>query len=282
MFILVKLSSEDYEAYILSTEEEIDSFLNRFNISVTETGKLIEEKNNYIGEPNYLETLFIEYINKLIVDFPSSKEISSSTRRILEKLPDFQNQVISNPDKQLLTWYGEEYKLFRMIEVQRYKSILTGFDTVESFVNVANSVLNRRKSRAGKSLENHTAAIFSGNHLKFEEQVKTEGNRKPDFIFPDGKAYHNSQFQVGKLTFLGAKTTCKDRWRQILNEAERIPNKHLLTLQQGISPQQLDEMAEENVTLVVPQEYIKFYPVDYRERIWNVKKFIDFVKNKEI
>lgn len=77
-------------------------------------------------------------------------------------------------------------------------------------------------------------------------------------------------------TFLGAKTTCKDRWRQILNEANRIPQKHLLTLQQGISPNQLDEMEEEKVTLVVPEAYHNLYPEQYRDRLWSVQKFIQY------
>ena len=34
---------------------------------------------------------------------------------------------------------------------------------------------------------------------------------------------------------LAVKTTAKDRWRQVLVEAERVETKHLLTLQEGIS-----------------------------------------------
>ena len=49
------------------------------------------------------------------------------------------------------------------------------------------------------------------------------------------------------LTFLGEKTSCKDRWRQVLSEADRITNKHLLTLEPGISKNQTDEMRS-NIT----------------------------------
>ena len=34
------------------------------------------------------------------------------------------------------------------------------------------------------------------------------------------------------------KSTCKDRWRQVLSEADRIPNKHLFTLEAAISENQ--------------------------------------------
>lgn len=158
-----------------------------------------------------------------------------------------------------------------------------GFGNMESFVELANQVLNRRKSRAGKSLEHHISAIFDGNNITYEEQVRTEGNKKPDFIFPSGRAYHDISFPTDKLVSLASKTTCKDRWRQILNEADRLRdrNKFLLTLQQGISTQQLDEMAAERVVLVVPKPYIATYPKERQDTIWTIRKFIAYLQEKQ-
>ena len=80
-------------------------------------------------------------------------------------------------------------------------------------------------------------------------QAVTEGNKKPDFMFPSEEAYHDMTFAVEKLCTLAAKTTCKDRWRQILNEADRLrdENKYLCTMQQGISAAQMDEMQPKKV-----------------------------------
>ena len=50
----------------------------------------------------------------------------------------------------------------------------------------------------------------------------------------------------------GVKSTCKDRWRQVLAEADRITNKHLLTLETAISTNQTDEMQAKNLQLVLP------------------------------
>lgn len=145
---------------------------------------------------------------------------------------------------------------------------------------MANQVLNRRKSRAGKSLEHHLATLFNGNNLKFTAQAVTEGNKRPDFIFPSEMAYHDRSFPPDKLILLAAKTTCKDRWRQVLNEADRLRTKQkfLCTLQQGISSAQLKEMKAENVVLVVPTDYIAKFPQQYQREIWSVKKFIGYVK----
>ncbi|EJA5030400.1 hypothetical protein MU985_004932 [Salmonella enterica] len=41
---------------------------------------------------------------------------------------------------------------------------------------------------------------------------------------------------------LAYKSTCKDRWRQMLNEAVRIPDKHLLTLESSICENQTNEI----------------------------------------
>ena len=54
------------------------------------------------------------------------------------------------------------------------------------------------------------------------------------------------------LVMLGVKSTSKDRWRQVLTEADRIPQKHLCTLEAGISAKQTDEMQRQQLTLVVP------------------------------
>lgn len=51
---------------------------------------------------------------------------------------------------------------------------------------------------------------------------------------------------------LAVKTTCKDRWRQALNEANKINKIYLFTLQEGVSVAQFNEMRAEGVTLVVP------------------------------
>lgn len=91
------------------------------------------------------------------------------------------------------------------------------------------------------------------------------------------------EFSVEKLCVLAAKTTCKDRWRQILSEADRLrdQNKYLCTLQQGISSAQMDEMQAEGVVLVVPEKYISTYPKDKRDRIWTIYQFVQYVKEIE-
>jgi hypothetical protein len=283
LLILSHIGDDVYEGFVLQSDEDIENFFSEFNLTSSETNKLID-KNNLVSTEDKLLECFKFFIQKLEVDFPSSIEMAKQARMCyLNAYKISTNSIIQEPDKNILKWLDSEYELFKVIENDRYKNLLsTPFQTVTEFIEVANSILNRRKSRAGKSLEHHLADVFEISALKFESQVVTEENKKPDFIFPDSFSYNNQSFNNDKLVFLASKTTCKDRWRQILNEADRIKTKHLFTLQQGISSNQLKEMYKYDVKLVVPKPYISSFPEEFQDKIYSLKGFIEFVQRKQM
>ena len=279
LFVFTKQTDIDYSRYFLETDDEIEEFLVTFGISPTETNSLIDIQK--VSAETQEKLSIQEFINNLDVDFPASDVMSVAARAIEEKTYDHIEYIRLNPDEKIISWTNMEYTLFRALEYARYGEIITkGFQSVDEFVRVSNVVLNRRKSRAGKSLEHHLSAIFDGNCIEYSSQAVTEGNKKPDFLFPSQEAYHDHGFSVDYIVSLAAKTTCKDRWRQVLNEADRLRDKpkYLCTLQQGISGAQMDEMQAENVILVVPKPYIATYPKDRRDRIWTLARFVQYVK----
>lgn len=282
LFVMVKDSEEDYRGYLLNTDDDIGQFLDAFGLTPAETNRPL--KTDGIN-PKIREKLAIDsFIDTLKVEFPASADMSKAARNIQYQVYMNRSLAVNDPDSILLRWTEQEYTLFRAIEHARYGDIVAGgFSSVEDFVVMANQVLNRRKSRAGKSLEHHLAAIFDENKICYTAQAVTEGNKKPDFLFPSEKAYHDMTFTVEKLCTLAAKTTCKDRWRQILNEANRLreENKYLCTMQQGISAAQMDEMETEKVILVVPKAYHAAYPKEKRDRIWTLGKFVNYVREME-
>ena len=288
LLVLCKMNAEEYKGYVLSSDEDIENFLDALGLSPPETNRLIKADPDLPGDipladQPLLQQLFSKYVAKLDKSFPRTDEVANSARRLLMQAL---NQQLSDarkaPDREILRWIDAEYRLFRNIESDYYSEVISRpFKNMDSFVQIANSVLNRRKSRAGKSLEHHLDFMFRTFDLKFKDQPKTEGRKRPDFIFPGEEEYHDPSFSPGKLIFLGAKTTCKDRWRQILNEADRIKTKYLFTLQQGISSGQLKEMRLHEVKLVVPREYITAYPPEHREEISSLSDFIGYVKEKQ-
>ncbi len=279
LLIIAQEAPDDYAAFVLSTDQDIECFLTYFNLTPGTLNRLIDTSASPIGHDALGEAL--RCIAEKFNDFPSTTDIGRLARACYDTTfhikPDF---VRHDPDAILLHWFNTEYRLFRCFEDKLYRDIYQQpFSCCQDLIDFANSILNRRKSRAGKSLEHHLAAIFSANGLHYEQQVVTEGNRRPDFIFPSGKAYHDLTFHTSKLIFLGAKTTYKDRWRQILNEADRIGHKYLFTLQQGISKNQLDEMKSEHVTLVVPKAYRQCFPEASRRDIKTLSSFVEQVRS---
>lgn len=279
LFVFTKQAEDDYSGYILELEEDIEEFLDTFGISSTQTNCLF----GVDGVPlDRRESIAINnYIKGLEAEFPETGAMSKAAQQIANEVYNHVEYLSTNPDKKIIEWTNMEYSLFRAIEQSRYGNVVNaGFSTVEEFVKLANSILNRRKSRAGKSLEHHLEAIFDANDIRYTSQAVTEGNKRPDFIFPSQEAYQDMNFATDKLVSLAAKTTCKDRWRQVLNEANRLrdKDKFLCTLQQGVSPAQMDEMKEEQVILVVPKPYISCYPKDRQDRIWTVSRFVKYVK----
>ena len=281
LLVLAQQDEENFDAWVLSTEEDIDGFLSYYSLSPEDTNKVIQKVEEERPDEVLYEALsdFISQIH----DFPETTMMAKTARDCYNqafKLND--DKIAAKPDDVLLKWVDTEYTLFRMVEQKVYMPIIgKPFKDVPSFVDLANKILNRRKSRAGKSLEHHLASVFDASKIVYEEQVITEENKRPDFIFPDGQCYHNFSFPDALLVSLAAKTTCKDRWRQVINEADRIPEKHLFTLQPTISKNQLREMTDEKVHLVVPRDYIKNYPVEYRSSIIDLSQFIGFVREKE-
>lgn len=204
--------------------------------------------------------------------FPSGLEI---VQKALELCPDNGRSV----DERLMQRRDCEYALFLSLEEALVMPRLAeGFGTVQAFIDYAQSVLQRRKARAGRSLELHLRQIFveeglvEGRHFAY--QPETESGKRPDFIFPSETAYKDPYFSAQGLAMLAVKTTCKDRWRQVLNEAARIPHKHLFTLQEGVSENQFDEMTQAGIQLVVPASLHPKYPQAVQTHLLTLESFL--------
>lgn len=283
LLIICKKGKNEYEAFVLQKDDEIEDFFAALNLSVNDTNKIIP-KQFQISAEDRMYQCFIAYLKSLDIEFPSTQYLSSNARRCYNNAFDINPKaILDDPDGRLLNWLDAEFQLFKTIESDRYSErIKTPFSNVEELVEIANTILNRRKSRAGKSLEHHLAEIFIQVKILFETQVVTEDNKKPDFLFPGKEAYLNPKFDENKLCVLASKTTCKDRWRQVLNEADRIKTKHLFTLQQGISSNQLDEMFKYNVQLVVPRQYLTSFPATYRDKILTLDSFVKHIQKTQL
>jgi hypothetical protein len=205
--------------------------------------------------------------------FPEASEIVD---RAAANLPSAARLA---PDDRLIRRRICEYEIFRSLEEYLVlPRIREGFATVDIFVGFANSVTNRRKSRSGASLELHARKVFEEENVSFSHDAVSEGHKRPDFVFPSIDAYHDPSFPEDRIRMLAVKTTCKDRWRQILSEADRVSEKHLLTLQEGVSQNQFEEMNSAGVKLVVPLPLHSTFPRPVRDHLLSFSRFIEIVK----
>jgi hypothetical protein len=189
----------------------------------------------------------------------------------------------ADPDLALIEWMEREEKLFRLLERHLVQHRLhEGFGSdVDAFVEFSLSVQNRRKARAGRALENHMCAVFDAYGIRYSRGAITENKNKPDFLFPGIVEYRDVNFPSNRLSMLGAKSTCKDRWRQVLAEAKRLEEKHLLTLEPGISENQTAEMQASAVRLVVPTPLHPTYKAAQKAWLLTLRDFISLVRTRQ-
>lgn len=227
--------------------------------------------------PDFLEEMLTLFGKK----FPTTKEFSQYARSTVKDI-----SPIEAPDETIIAWMEREELLFKTLEKEIIKeSLQNGFGEdgldVDEFIRFSLSVQNRRKVRAGFAFENNLAVIFSANKIDFSHGSVTERNNKPDFIFPSIQQYHDNDFDKDLLTMLGVKTTAKDRWRQVLSEAERIPHKHLVTLEPAISKNQTEDMKANNLQLIIPDPLLSTFLPTQLVDIINLSTFITYLKDRQ-
>lgn len=292
LFVLIQQNFDEYQAYFLDSERDCKEFLNVFGYSPLETNAVINEGELPTEELDFIKK-YIASLNNEGTVFPEAENIAEKAREMYDKTRNEKDKKVT-VDNMLVGWLRSEYNIFKSIEDDRYREyVQKPFYEVRKFIHVANSVLNRRKSRAGKSLELHLYKLFKKKELEVDPQAVTEKKHKPDFLFPSKSAYVQASKEASAqkikaaiaakkygIVVLAAKTTCKDRWRQILEEADLLDGgkRYLFTLQPCISTNQLEQMKSRNVILVVPQSIKKYYPTEYRKDILSLNAFINMVK----
>ena len=125
-----------------------------------------------------------------------------------------------------------EEKLGNMRLAELY--LRTGPDFLAT-MKFAMSYQQSRKSRRGRSLENHFRSLLARLRIPHGYQCTTESGKKPDFIFPSCAAYHDPAYPSHSLRVVGCKTKVRERHVQWLGEAARIPLKYALCVDEELT-----------------------------------------------
>jgi type II restriction enzyme len=264
LLVLIAKSRDEFLAYVLDFDEDIEDIQSALGVEAFEEWGAYRD-----GVPQKVETeddcldRKIREFSAALTDFPTGAVFSETTRAILAECM-------------------KEYQLFQSVERLVCQNEVSGrlFKGIDDFIKTAASIMNRRKARAGRSFENHVEYLLTHAGIPHKMRPSLGQDGKPDIIIPNEQAYFDATFPKEKLFIVGLKTTCKDRWRQVLNEAPKHKSKHIVTLQQGISSAQLVEMHTAGVSLVVPKSLHKSFPKEHTINLLSVESFIQTVKQQ--
>lgn len=121
--------------------------------------------------------------------------------------------------------------------------------------------------------------ILDARGIEYEAQAKTENGKKPDFLFPSQAAYEDPAFPEEQLRMLASKTSIKDRFRQVADEANRIRDKHLFTLTPGdVTHPKLAQLDELHIHLVMPKVVKESYDDLIQGETMTFSRFIEEIQ----
>ncbi|HJG37742.1 type II restriction endonuclease [Enorma phocaeensis] len=242
--------------------------------------QILESIGIEVGIPSAADNYLDGLVGRFGDSFPRGADFSAYSVSTLAEL-----DWAGDPDGSLVACYEREELLFRVFERHILERDLAPFlgDTldVDGVLRVTMSTFQRRKSRAGTAFENQLSMLFDAFGIQYSAQKYTEGKSKPDFVFPSIEDYRDPAFPVARLTVLGAKTTIKERWRQVLDEADRVELKHLVTLEPAVSSDYTSAMRKDHLQLVVPRPLFSTYTQAQQDWLMDIKRFCEMVKNRQ-
>jgi len=232
-----------------------------------------------------------DHVMRRLIDEPVSETtnlVSSSAliRAIMASMPDTDPH---DGDEAIYAWMVAADEIFHRYEREaRNEQAQTILDDdiidFDAMIRLAKSILNSRKSRVGRTFEICIARVLRANDVHFTpgKQVdKGFDGTRPDFLLPSLEDYADPTFPTKLLTYLGAKTTLKERWMQVRTEGNRITTKHLITMDRDLTNDVISRMKNKDVIPIIPDRIInRRYPTR-RDAIMSVADFIEFAKDRQ-
>ncbi|MNY89363.1 Type-2 restriction enzyme EcoRII [compost metagenome] len=124
---------------------------------------------------------------------------------------------------------------------------------VRDFSGFYSEMLNasqQRKARVGTGFETHIRSLLDAGAVPYAEQ-RVVSSLRPDFVLPNVELYQASSPHA---LVLSAKTTLRERWKQVTMEKRSCPV-FLATMDEKVAVASVRKMKEHDVYLVVPEAF---------------------------
>ena len=227
-----------------------------------QTQQLIEQLDSAIR--NGRLDNFIESVLTLPSPVVIANEAKAEYLRIYN-LTDLNPYSLEKPGDTIMQISRDiEYSIYKRYEVRRRAAevikilstegrslteiVVRGFSAIDA---IFLSASQQRKTRAGRSFENHITSLLRDGRIHFEEQAVT-GGRRPDFVLPDVRTFETKGRQHNDAVILSAKTTLRERWKQVRREGFNC-DVFLATVDDRVPETSIQEMAQDGITLIVPE-----------------------------
>lgn len=140
------------------------------------------------------------------------------------------------------------------------------------------SASQQRKSRAGYSFEHQIEAMLQAGRIPFAKQVIMDARKRPDFVLPSLRWLNESPNFAPAGLILSAKTTLRERWKQVQREMV-VGDLFLATVDESIASNAIEDMATLRITLVVPESLKASRDTEYANHA-NILSFRDFFRGE--
>lgn len=289
-FMVIDSGSEEAEliesAFDLSSDFHYGLFDPKIAFSAPrdETEQLIYEINTAIKSGTLMK--YLEIASKI----PTPSVLAAEAQRIFLQQSGYGRldpYEISNPGDAVMKISRDiEYELYKHYE-RRHRAVDIVRILSQGGMDVATSVVRgyselnatflsasqSRKSRAGRSFENHMSRLLSDGQIRFQEQIVT-GGRRPDFVLPNVTAFKSKVRTYDEALILSLKTTLRERWKQVTMEKFNCAL-FLATVDDRVSSDAIQDMHSIGIHLVVPESLKKSKDTCYSDKT-NVITFRDF------
>lgn len=237
-----KLIKSHRKKYIRSSQEIVEKVFSE----TPDFTKGIKNKNISSSIEELRDLVWNEYLKDEvefnIVLMQDLHETLKTPKHILDTLLD--KEITKLPEKKLLK------------EVRSLCGEYAG-RVFPYIYKISLSSTNSRRSRAGKTFESIIYKTYEVLGYEYDSQSKVGRKtftelglgKKVDSILPNIDCYEKRR----NKTIIGTmKTTLRERWQEVAEEIERtkIPEIHLLTVDEEISKSKAQEMANHNITIV--------------------------------
>lgn len=286
-FIVVDSVSEEAEiiesVFSLQTDFHFDLFASgNFNRALDEEATLIAELTAALRDG-----VLDAYIARQDIPRPEQLATQAQTEWLSQhrhnSLDPF---AIESPGDAVMRISRDiEYALFKRAELRKRAAqvaglLLRGQDPVTALVRgfgkldgLFLSAAQTRKSRAGRSFEQHVQRLLVDGRVRHQAQAVL-GGRRPDFVLPDVATLNRAEDR--DTLILSLKTTLRERWKQLGLERPHAPV-FLATVDDRVSIPAIEEMARNDIVLVVPESLKKSKEAVYdkQDQVITFRDFFD-------